>query len=444
MIKKITKSPSNNTNGHLIIFTKYPVPGETKTRLIPLLGPTGAADLQKRMAEKTFLTTERFAKSHDVTLEVCFENGTEKKMKAWLGRNPTFSPQPLGDIGLRMHHSILNAFQSGHSPVVLIGTDIPDITGTILNQAFSLLKKNDLVLGPSTDGGYWLIGLAKPADVFNDIQWSTRSVLQQTVNIAKKLYLKYHLLNKLTDIDTEKSLKKVLPEEANRKPYISVIIPTFNESGNIKTAIDSAKYIDTEIIVVDGGSIDDTVEKARESGAHVITGPKGRARQQNFGAKRALGKVLLFLHADTLLPEDYTSYVFDALMDKRVAAGAFKFKTDYSHPFMTLVELGANIRSKFFNLPYGDQALFLYKTTFNLMDGFPDVAIAEDLYITKKLSSAGKIVIVPIPIVTSGRRWKKRGPIRTWLINTIILAGCKLGISPKKLKSLYKIPNKKN
>jgi hypothetical protein len=156
-----------------------------------------------------------------------------------------------------------------------------------------------------------------------------------------------------------------------------------------------------------------------------------------------LGKVLLFLHADTILPENYTSYIFDALMDKNVAAGAFKFKTDFSHPFMPLVETGANIRSRYFRLPYGDQALFLRKTVFETTGGFPEVAIAEDLFFVRSLSAYGKIQIVPAHIITSGRRWRARGPIRTWLINTLILTGCKMGISPEKLKPLYKIPNKK-
>jgi len=197
---------------------------------------------------------------------------------------------------------------------------------------------------------------------------------------------------------------------------------------------------DSEIIIVDGGSTDDTVEKAKKSKAHVITCPRGRAKQQNYGAKRALGRVLLFLHADTILPENYISYVFDTLMDNRVVVGAFKFKTDFSHPFMTLVELGANIRSRYFGLPYGDQALFLRKTRFESVGGFPDVAIAEDLFLVQKLSAVGQIHIVPVPITTSGRRWKGRGPIRTWLINVIILVGCKMGVSPEKLKSLYGKP----
>ncbi|MBW1849206.1 MAG: TIGR04283 family arsenosugar biosynthesis glycosyltransferase [Deltaproteobacteria bacterium] len=434
------KNLFNAKKARLILFTKYPVPGKTKTRLIPLLGPANAADLQKRLTEQIYDSAQYFALNRDIDIGVCFENGSKKKMETWLGPGPIYSHQVSGDIGVRMHHAILNAFESGCQRVVLIGSDIPDITETLFKQAFSILKEKDLVLGPSTDGGYWLIGLNKPADLFHDIEWSSSRVLEQTLRIARKQHLTYHLLDTLTDIDTENSLIKIMPEEAHRKPYISVIIPTLNESEDITIAIQSARHPDIEVIVVDGGSTDDTIEKALKNGAQVITGPRGRARQQNFGAKRALGKVLLFLHADTTLPENYISYVFETMMDSHVTAGAFKFKTDFPHPFMKLVEVGAYIRSKYFQLPYGDQALFLRKTLFETMGGFPDTVIAEDLFFVQTLSTLGKIRFVPTPVITSGRRWRMRGPVRTWLINTIILAGCKMGVSPKKLASLYKIP----
>jgi rSAM/selenodomain-associated transferase 2/rSAM/selenodomain-associated transferase 1 len=408
-----------------------------------LLGPIRAADLQKRLAEKTFSTAKCFALSNRIDLEVCFEGSNEKKMKKWLGSFPAYSRQIPGDIGIRMHHTILNAFRSGSRPVVLIGTDIPHITEMILKRTYENLTQKDLVLGPSTDGGYWLIGMNEPTNLFKDIEWSTDRVLKQTLQLAKKQNLTYRLLDTLTDIDTEKSLMKIMPEEANRKPYVSVIIPTLNESENINTAVHSARHPDSEIIMVDGGSMDDTVKKAKAAGIKVITGPRGRSRQQNVGAKRALGNVILFLHADTILPENYISHVFNTFMDNHVVAGAFKFKTDYSQFFMTLVELGAHIRSKHFQLPYGDQALFLRKRLFDLLGGFPEVAIAEDLFFAQKLSITGKIHIVPEPAITSCRRWKMRGPVRTWLINTMILAGCKLGISPRTLASLYKMPKSK-
>jgi len=438
------KNLFQNKNARLILFSKYPVSGKAKTRLIPALGPAGAAELQKQMAEKIVRTSTQFIDSRDIDMEICFEGGTKKKMKAWLGAVPRYSHQIPGDIGIRMHRAMANAFLSGCSRVVLIGTDIPDISETVLEQAFFNLTNNDLVLGPSTDGGYWLIGLNRPcADLFQGITWGTSSVFEQTLHIARKHHLKYQLLDPLTDIDTVNNLKKIYLKKALAKPYISVIIPTLNEADHIAAAIENATHPDSEIIVVDGGSTDDTIETAKKNGAQVITGPKGRARQQNIGAKRALGRVLLFLHSDTLLPLNYISYVFDTLMDRRVAMGAFQFKTDFSHPFMKLVELGANIRSQYFGLPYGDQALFLYKSLFDSMNGFPEVAIAEDFFFVQKLSTLGKIHIVPVPIITSGRRWKIRGPIRTWLINTIILGGCKIGISPEKLKSLYRLPKPK-
>lgn len=440
--KKISLGRRASKPLRLIIFNRYPLPGQTKTRLIPLLGSAGAADLQKRLTEKTCETARRFSLSRPIAIEICYANGNEKKMKSWLGAGPIYSRQAAGDIGRRMHQAFITAFRSGCESAVLIGTDIPGITEDLLDRAFSLLEENDVVVGPSMDGGYWLIGLSKPLDLFQNIQWSTGSVLKQTLNLIRKNRLTYECLEKLSDIDTERDLKQWSAREGERKPFISVIIPAFNESENISAAIQSAAHPDAEIIVVDGGSTDDTVKKAKNCGAQVITGPRGRARQQNVGAKRARGKVLLFLHADTLLPENYPLYVFDILMNSRVSAGAFTFKTDFHHPLMKLIELGANIRSGIFHLPYGDQGIFLRKSLFESLGGFPETAIAEDYFWVRKLSAHGKIGIVPVPAVTSGRRWKTKGPVHTWLINVVILMGCKMGISPRKLASLYRKPEK--
>jgi len=202
------RTPSRD---RLIIFGRYPVPGRTKTRLIPALGPLGAADLQRRLTENILETGARFARSREIEVEICFEGGSKKKMVQWLGSEPILSRQVSGNLGERMRAAFLNAFQRGAGRVVLLGTDIPQIRRDHLEQAFNALAKNDLVIGPSTDGGYWLIGLNHHVDLFEGIQWSTDAVFRQTIILAKKQGLRTKTLTPLIDIDTKEDLNQVLP-----------------------------------------------------------------------------------------------------------------------------------------------------------------------------------------------------------------------------------------
>ena len=427
----------------VIIFGRYPVPGRTKTRLIPALGRAGAADLQRRLTERTLKTVRRFSSGRDTGVEFCFEGGSANRVCRWLGPDLILSKQAAGDLGERMSLAFLNAFQSGCRRVVLMGTDIPGFRSDYLGQAFDALTKKDLVLAASTDGGYWLIGLNRPIDLFKGIKWGTRTVLDHTIALAKEKGLKVRRLDPLTDIDTIDDLEEWSPDEMNQRPYISTILPVVNEGSNIEAAICSARDVDAEVIVVDGGSIDDTIERATGSGARIETGPRGRAKQQNLGAAVARGRVLLFLHADTRLPGGYVSHVFETLMDSKTVAGAFRFKTDLDHPIMTILEFLVNVRSRTLNLPYGDQGLFIRKAVFDSVGGFPEVPIAEDLFLMRRLSEKGRIRIAPAEAVTSARLWRKSGLLRTTLINQIIVAGCFFGISPRLLAALYRVPRSK-
>jgi rSAM/selenodomain-associated transferase 2/rSAM/selenodomain-associated transferase 1 len=370
-------------------------------------------------------------------LEACFEGGTPAKLRRWLGSDLIVSQQRSGDLGERMKTAFLEAFRQGAQQVILHGTDIPGLTESHIQEAFDALKSQDLVLGPSTDGGYWLIGLKKPADVFDGMEWGSSSVLNRTIAAAQGQGLSVRMLSALTDMDTPDTVKSWMPEWATWQPYVSVIIPALNEDAHIGKAILSARSPDAEILVVDGGSRDRTAERAERSGAKVLSSPRGRGLQQNLGAAAARGSILLFLHADTQLPKDYVPQVFETLMDRRVAMGAFCFKTDLNRPLMRGIEFFTNIRSRYLRLPYGDQALFVRRSCFQAVGGFPEMPIAEDLFFVRLVLRLGRIGIAPTHAITSGRRWKQGGILKTTLINQLILAGFALGISPKALARLY-------
>jgi len=422
----------------IIIFGRYPRPGRVKTRLIPALGPAGAAELQRELTEKTLEKVMKLASNRNIDVEFRYEGDRKGRMRRWLGTDVDFSEQGPGDLGRRMHNAFMDAFRQGCRRVVLLGTDIPDLKTDHLSEAFEALREKNLVLGPSSDGGYWLMGLRKSFDLFEGVEWGTGKVLEQSLALAKGKGLDSYQLETLRDLDTVEDLKQWKPELAVPKPYISVIIPTLNEANQIEETIKKAHDEDAEIIVVDGGSTDETVSKATGAGVQVISGLPGRAEQQNRGATLARGKVLLFLHADTWLPKGYVNYVFEALLDPRTAVGAFRFKTDADLSMMRVVDLMTNLRAITLHIPYGDQALFIRKTLFESVGGFPKVPISEDLLLVKRLAKKGKVRLVSAPVVTSARRWQTLGVIRTSLINVIIAAAISLGFSPNRFVHLYR------
>lgn len=220
---------------------------------------------------------------------------------------------------------------------------------------------------------------------------------------------------------------------------ISIIIPVLNEEKHILAAILTAQTsTNTEIIVVDAGSHDKTCDIALKTRVKVIASERGRAIQMNTGAAVASGDILLFLHADTLLPPKFDDMVREMLQRPGVVAGAFQLKINGTPWGLRLVEWGVDVRSKYFQLPYGDQAIFFKSEIFNKIDGFPELPIMEDFELVRRLKSIGKIAIIPAPVLTSGRRWLLRGILRTTLINQIIIIGYFIGVSPTRLANWYR------
>lgn len=219
---------------------------------------------------------------------------------------------------------------------------------------------------------------------------------------------------------------------------LSIIIPTLNEAATITTVIDTIEAGDTiEIVVVDGGSTDNTEELATLAGATVIHSQPGRATQMNAGAYHAAGTILLFLHGDTLLPKGYAPLITQALQIPDVSCGAFSLYIDSAHWSLHCIAAGANLRSKILQLPYGDQGLFTTAATFRAVGGFPNLPIMEDYYFVRSLGKRGKIITLPQAVITSSRRWDNMGIVKTTLINQLIIIGHLMGIPPARLARLY-------
>lgn len=220
---------------------------------------------------------------------------------------------------------------------------------------------------------------------------------------------------------------------------LSIIIPTLNEAQILETTLRLLLHSpDTEIIIVDGGSEDQTLAIATGLGVKVVQSPQlGRAFQMNFGAKMAQGEILLFLHADSKVPQGYAQFIKTILSKPQTVAGAFSLKIEGSQLALRLIEKMVNWRSQFFSLPYGDQGLFIKTELFQEMGGFAELPIMEDFEMIKRLQKRGKIAIIPNPVITSARRWQKLGIWKTTLLNQLIILGYYARISPHTLAKWY-------
>ncbi len=215
---------------------------------------------------------------------------------------------------------------------------------------------------------------------------------------------------------------------------ISIVIPTLNESKAIARAVAMVRRgRNIEIIVADGGSTDRTLELAKSFRIKTLVSGPGRAIQMNAGAKEAVGDALLFLHADTRLPDAYDSHIRQALKMPGVVAGAFMLSIDSPAPGLRIIEKLANWRSRALGLPYGDQCIFVKTDAFREAGGFKDMPIMEDFELMRRLKKMGRIEIVPLPAVTSARRWERQGALKMTLINQAVIALYYLGVPIEKI-----------
>ncbi len=221
-------------------------------------------------------------------------------------------------------------------------------------------------------------------------------------------------------------------------PAISIIIPTLNEENVIdKILTKLLANRNCEIIVVDGGSNDATLALAEKTGCKTLLGPSGRGAQMNFGAAHASAEILLFLHVDTLLPDNFAALVLAAVARPDFAAGAFSLAIDSPSRNLSFIAGMANLRSRLLHLPYGDQALFTTRQMFMAIGGFAEIAIMEDFVFIENVKKRGTIFILPELATTSARRWQNMGIVQTTIINQLIVIGYRMGIPPATLAGWY-------
>ncbi len=443
-----------NDPGHVVVFAKPPVVGQAKTRLIPAVGPQGSVKLASAFLADAWDMLGRTGAARVV--------GSTKRSRKALGltRNDALWMQGDGDLGQRMERILRRCCGLGPWGII-IGADSPGLTTSTVQRAMAALDHVDAVLVPSDDGGYALIGMRTvPDGILDGLPWSQQHTLNATVARLTERGLTVRLIGGTFDVDTPSDLIALRdwlaanPQDApNTRATmtelglmstvgLSVVIPTLNEASTIERCLRNVLSIHgvDEVIVSDGGSTDDTLDRVRAfPSIRIIEGATGRGPQLNAGASAALGNTLLFLHADCTLPLDAAACISGALSDPDVVGGAFKLWTvpDTGARLSAWWMHIADVRSRYTHLPYGDQAQFCRRETFQAVGGFPDLPILEDYVLSKALWNHGRLVTVDRRVTASARRFEDRPLYYCSLMNTFPLL-YRAGIPAERLASLYK------
>lgn len=229
----------------------------------------------------------------------------------------------------------------------------------------------------------------------------------------------------------------------SNNPAISVILPVLNEADTINSAVAHLRELESgdraEIIVVDGNQRGSTIHRIRDRTISTAISEKGRALQMNCGAASASGAILLFLHADTLLPPNALSLIASTMKDDRFVAGAFDLGINTSRRIFRITERYVAIRTRMTDIPFGDQAIFIRREYFEKIGGFKPIPIMEDVELMRRIKKRGdRIRIIPEKVMTSARRWEEEGVLYATFRNWMLQAMYCCGVPPKRLARFYR------
>ncbi|MBN4080064.1 TIGR04283 family arsenosugar biosynthesis glycosyltransferase [Beggiatoa alba] len=221
---------------------------------------------------------------------------------------------------------------------------------------------------------------------------------------------------------------------------LSIIIPTLNEAASIYKTLSRLRVLKSkghEIIIVDGGSTDKTLSICKQFTDKIFVSEKGRAMQMNLGAKLARNDILVFLHADTLLPDNVDMLISQALKHSRKQWGRFNIKLSGAQLVLRVIEVLINIRSFLSGIATGDQTIFVTKGLFKRINGFREIPLMEDIELSKSLKRYSRPLCLNAAVITSSRRWETNGYFKTILLMWKLRLLYFLGVSPKQLVKLY-------
>ncbi len=488
----------------VILFTRIPVPGHTKTRLMPYCSPRQCAQLHASFLRDI----NRHLQGIDADVFIYYAGpGNPEDLKTLWNplRDPDggwqmgsgrmeFREQVGEDLGERMYTAMEQVLAEGYDKCVLTGTDLPDLTKSIFQDAFTRLDGHDVVLGPTRDGGYYLIGSREPQHVcFENQKYGGNNVFEDTAAAVLNHGLTLSLTRVLHDVDTREDLLERVDRMRKRGGRldletdrlilkalkISVIVPIYNEIKILERTMQDIKraFPNDEVIFVDGGSTDGTAEeldaimavsaedaaetaeaaettdaKNAENAAEtdhaktdsdrafkVLHCEKGRARQMNLGAREATGDILFFLHCDSRLPKDPAKEIRRVYASH--LAGCFRIAFPTKRFLMLTNSVLSNMRAEQEGIMFGDQGIFIDRRLFEKMGGFPEIPLMEDYEFSRMLKRRGiSIGVARARIISSDRRYPKstKGTLRL-MKRMYDMRQCYLhGADPARLARLYR------
>lgn len=425
----------------VVIFAKAPIPGFAKTRLIPLLGAPGAADVARRLTEHAV----RAAITADVgpVAMWCAPDADHASFAALRQRfGLSLHVQTGADLGERLHNAVEATARGG--PVLVMGTDCAVITAAHVKRCAEALREFDGAVIPVEDGGYFLLGLRQPQPaLFAGVSWSTSAVFAETRAKATAAGLTLKVFEQLWDMDRPEDYERAVSEGVLPvDPDLSIVVPTLNAGAHLGETIaalrDSRGEMRMEIIVADGGSEDDTCARAVSAGATVVASVRGRGVQLATGAKHASGRWILFLHADTTLSPSWRSAVSSFMRAEGNVDRAAHFRLAYDDASQSAQRLAAlaNWRAGTLGLPYGDQGLLISRELYSALGGYRELPIMEDVDIVRRIGKA-RLVELPVTATTSAARYRRDGYLRRPIRNLSLLTLYFLGVPPRRLARLY-------
>ena len=415
----------------LLIFLRYPEPGMVKRRLSETVGPQRAAEAYEKLIRRTLGVACDFKRrAPEVRIALYYTPADSAESLRNKFRGPwEFCPQQGAHLGARMENALRAAFANGAAKAVLIGTDLADIEATDIEWSFRNTGERVVVLGPASDGGFYLIGTDRPIDApFRFTTWGTGEVFSRTARELEAIGFGIRLAAERNDVDRKPDLDRMDRDLLFARP-ISVIIPTLTEARKLSallTYLQNSIWPGDEIIVVQGCSPEKPSVHRISPSLTFACARKGRGIQQNTGAMLARGKILFFLHDDTIPPPEFPYLIRRACLENRSTLGCFKLRFLPSNRALGLIAAWANLRTALFKLPYGDQGLFCEKEVFEKVGGFGRSYLMEDVDLVRKLRKMGRgtVSILPAPVYSSSDRYLRKGILKASLENhrTFLLA----------------------
>lgn len=413
----------------LILFTRVPEPGKTKTRLMPAYSPEECAAIH------TGFLRQIAREANDIYADLRVYATPSKEDPAFRALFPNraeFFLQEGDDLGARMERALTETLESGYDAAVLVGTDLPELTSEDFRCAFRILEQRDVALGPTGDGGYWLIGLSVPSHApFEPKEYGTGSVFEKTLSGIRSEGLTIGLVRTLDDVDTPEDLdafrERTRRKRAGKLPFpktelpenarLSVIIPSYNEMSTLPTLLPQLEPFREEtspwngrieFLFADGGSSDGTVDYLKNQKWPVLQTGKGRANQMNEAVLQTSGEVLFFLHCDSEVPSDFPEEIFEVLKTRE--AGCFGIDYRTGGLGMKVNAVYANrVRLSRQHIMFGDQGMFLTRNLFYRAGMFPPLPLMEDLQLSFTLRDMGVLPgLTKERIITSPRRHPDR------------------------------------